>query len=131
MIFRISDNKQFTTVLRNLVGNAQVEEFKCDMTCISVLGLTAEKEDRLHCKGLAGGLETLQGGQVLAMLCLIEAILSLKNSLHFALVRSSDDNSIEGLSSLSIVENKYRGLSLLQSIKFEKISFSCRPHCIM
>lgn len=70
MIFRISGNKQFTTVLRNVVGNgskAQVEEFKCDMTCISVLGLTAEKEDRLNCNGLADGLETLQGWQVLAM----------------------------------------------------------------
>lgn len=48
-------------------SKAQVEEFKCDMTCISVLGLTAEKEDRLNCNGLADGLETLQGWQVLAM----------------------------------------------------------------
>ncbi len=79
MIYIKSRNKQFTTVLINLVGNgckAQVEEFKCGMTCISVQGLTAEKEDRLHCNGLAGGLETLQGGQVLAMFCLIEIILS-------------------------------------------------------
>ncbi len=104
-------------------SKAQVEDFKCDMTCISVLGLTAEKEERLHCNGLAGGLETLQGRQMLAMFCLIEVILSFKNSansLHFALVRSSDDNSIEWLSSLSIVENKYLGLSLLQSIQLEK-----------
>lgn len=56
----------------------QLEKFICDRTCVSVLGLTAEKEDRLHCKGLAGELETLQVGQVLAMFYLMEVILSLK-----------------------------------------------------
>jgi len=78
MKFRMSGNKQFITLLRDLVGNgsrAQLEGLICDVICVSVLGLTAdEDEDRLHYK--AGELETLQVGQVLGTSCLMEVIFS-------------------------------------------------------